>query len=198
MKTTRRILLVLVALAATVLPASGQSGPQVVVTMSVAGTIQDQGGAYYIAFAVGQSLLAGPQPDSTNWTHYVLYRGGRFLFGTVPPADIQQFAFLRIRPPAPFLYGQVLPNRKTLRVSVPLGDLEVGPGQVRRFMVNFVTTDDANKPLHALGMGATDRFGFVTVELGKDIYVTVPAPRGGPSPDPNFTIAGGNIQIMAP
>jgi hypothetical protein len=175
-----------------------QTGPQVVVTLAVAGTIQDRGGAYYIAFTVGDSLLAGPQPDSTNWTHYVVYRDGRFFFGTVPPAASQPFSFVTVRPPAPFVYGQVLPDRKALRASVPLAFLQLGPSLPRRFMINFVITDEANRPLDALGMGGGDRLGFVTVTVGQDVYVPVRAPRGGTRPDPNFAIAGGEIHLTTP
>lgn len=186
------------AAAAAWVPAAAQSGPQVVITMAVVGTIQDQGGAYYIAFTVSDSLLAGPHPDSTNWTHYVVYRGGRFFFGTVPPATAQPFAFTLARPPVPFPYGQVLPDRRALQVSVPLVDLRTGPALPGRFMVNFVTTDENNRPLDALGMGAADRLGFVTVTVGRDVYVPVRPPRGGTRPDPNFALAGGEIQITTP
>lgn len=179
-------------------PLRAQSGPQVVITMSVMGAIQDRGGAYYVAFTVGDSLLAGPHPDSTNWTHYVVYRDGRFFFGTVPPVNAQPFSFVAVRPPAPFIYGQVLPDRKALRVAVPLTYLQVGSSLPRRFMVNFVTTDEANRPLDALGRGAEDRLGFVTVTVGQDVYVPVRAPRGGTRPDPNFAIAGGEIHLTTP
>lgn len=178
-------------------PASAQSGPQVFVTVIVMGAVQDQGGAYYVAFSVNDSLLAGPQPDSTNWTHYVVYRGGRFQFGTVPPTATEPFSFVAIRPPVPFLYGQVMPDRKALRASVPLADLRTGPALPRRFMVNFVTVDDTFRPLHALGLGVHDRFGFVTVDATRALFYTVPAPRG-PRPDPNFAIAGGEIRLSTP
>lgn len=184
--------------AAPVVPLRAQAGPQVIIGLSVMGTIQDRGGAYYIAFTVGDALLAGPQPDSTNWTHYVVYREGRFFFGTVPPAAAQPFSFVVVRPPAPFIYGQVLPDRKALRVSVPLTFLQVGPALPRRFMVNFVTTDEANRPLDALGMGADDRLGFVTVTVGQDVYVPIRVVRIGSRLDPNFTIAGGEIQMTTP
>ena len=192
------VVLVTALLVAPAFPLRAQSGPQVVITMSIAGTIQDRGGAYYIAFTVGDSLLAGPHPDSTNWTHYVVYRDGRFFFGMVPPASAQPFSFVAVRPPAPFIYGQVLPDRKALRASVPLTYLQVGPALPRRFMINFVITDEANRPLDALGMGADDRLGFVTVIVGQDVYVPVRAPRGGTRPDPNFAIAGGEIHLTTP
>jgi len=185
----------LVALLAA--PLGAQSGPQIVITMSVAGTIQDRGGAYYIAFTVSNSLLAGPQPDSTYWTHYVVYRDGRFFFGTVPPVTAQPFGFTAIRPPAPFLFGQVLPDRRSLRVRVPLTSLQMGPSLPTRLMVNFVTVDDANRPLDALGGGVSDRFGFVTLDLRRDLFVTIRPPRGN-RPDSNFALQGGEIQVMMP
>ena len=47
------------------------------------------------------------------------------------------------------------------------------------------------------GPGATDRFGFVTVDLRRDLFVTVRDPRGD-CPDPNFDILGGEIRIVTP
>jgi hypothetical protein len=187
-----------VVLSAFARQAPAQSGPQVVITMAVMGTIQDRGGAYYIAFTVSDSLLAGPQPDSTNWTHYVVYREGRFFFGTVPPAAVQPFGFVGARPPIPFPYGQVLPDRRSLRVSVPLADLQTSAVLPTRFMVNFVITDEDNRPLDALGLGPTDRFGFVTVTVGRDTFVSVRPPRSTSRPDPNFALAGGEIQLSTP
>jgi len=191
------IVLSAVLIAAVASPTAAQVGRQLVITMAVAGTIQPRGGAYYIALTVGDSLLQGPQPDSTNWTHYVVYRDGRFFFGTVPTATVQPFGFLAIRPPAPFIYGQVLPDRQTLRVSIPLADLRTGAAPPSRVMVNLVTADEAGRPLDALGPGATDRFGFVTVDLRRDLFVTMRDPRGD-APDPNFDLLGGEIRIVVP
>jgi len=186
-----------VLLAVTAVPAQAQSGRQLVITMTLAGTVQDRGGVYYIAFTVSDALLAGPQPDSTYWTHYVVYREGRFFFGVVPPTTSQPFGFTAIRPPAPFIFGQVLGDRKALRVSVPLADLRVSPALPTRVMVNFVTVDETNRPLDALGPGATDRLGFVTLDLRRDLYKTFRDPRGD-QPDPNFDILGGEIQVTTP
>ena len=188
---------VIVLLAVTAIPAQAQSGRQLVITMTLAGTVQDRGGVYYIAFTVSDALLAGPQPDSTYWTHYVVYREGRFFFGVVPPTTSQPFGFTAIRPPAPFIFGQVQGDRKALRVSVPLADLRVSPALPTRVMVNFVTVDETNRPLDALGPGATDRLGFVTLDLRRDLYKTVRDPRGD-QPDPNFDILGGEIQVTTP
>lgn len=183
--------------AATTTLAEAQSGQQLVITMTVAARVQDQGGAYYIAFAVTDSLLAGPQPDSTNWTHYILYRDGRFFFGVVPPTTVRPFGFAVIRPPTPFLSGQVLPERRGLQVRVPIADLRTGPALPARVLINFVTVDEANRPLDALGQGASDQYGFVTVDLRRDSFVTVRASRGN-CPDPNFDITGGEIRITTP
>lgn len=192
-----RLATVAVALAALVAPARAQSGPQLAVTMNLAGTVQDRGGAYYIAFTVSDSLLAGPQPDSTNWTHYVVYREGRFFFGVVPQTPVQPFGFLAIRPPAPFVFGQLTEDRKTLRANIPLADLRVGLALPTRVMVNFETVDETNRPLDALGPGANDRLGFVTVDLRRDLFKTVRDPRGD-QPDPNFDILGGEIRVTTP
>lgn len=193
-----RVLLSIVVIAAVVAPATAQTGRQLTITMRVAGTVQDRGGAYYFAFTVADSLLAGPQPDSTNWTHYVVYREGRFFFGTVPPvAAAQPFGFVAIRPPAPFIFGQVLPDRQALRISVPLTDLGIGPSSTGRLMINFVTVDEQNRALDALGPGANDRLGFVTMETRRELFKTVRDPRGDAT-DPNFDILGGEIQVATP
>lgn len=192
------IILTTVMLAASAPRAEAQAGAQIVITMTVAGTLQDRGGTYYLAMTVSDSLLAGPQPDSTNWTHYVAYREGRFFFGIVPPmVTTSPFGFFGVRPPAPFLFGQVSPDRKTLRVSVPLTDLQVSASLPSRVLVNFVTVDDANRTLDALGQGASDRLGFVTVELRRDLFMTVRDPQGDAA-DPNFDILGGEIRIATP
>lgn len=177
--------------------AGAQAGAQLVITMTLAGTFQDRGGTYYIAIAVTDSLLAGPQPDSTNWTHYVAYREGRFFFGVVPPITTQPFGFYAIRPPAPFLFGQASADRRTVRVSIPLTDLQVSPSIPSRVLVNFVTVDDSNRTIDALGPGASDRFGFVTVELRRDLFMTVRDPQGD-APDPNFDIVSGEIRVATP
>ena len=191
------VLLTIVILGAVTHGAGAQAGAQLVITMTVAGTFQDQGGTYYIALAVTDSLLAGPQPDSTNWTHYVAYRGGRFFFGLVPPIVTQPFGFYAIRPPAPFLFGQLSADRRTIRVSIPLTDLQVSQSVPTRVLVNFVTVDNSNRTLDALGPGASDRFGFVTVELRRDLFMTIRDPQGD-APDPNFDIVGGEIRIATP
>jgi hypothetical protein len=178
-------------------PLAAQAGPQLVITMTLAGPLQPAGGAYYLAFTVSDSLLQGPQPDSTNWTHYVVFRDGRFFFGVVPAQALQPFGFAVVRPPAPFLFGQVLPDGQGLRVSVPLADLRVGPAVPTRVMVNFVTVDGASRPLDALGPGANDRFGFVTVDLRRDLVIPVRDPRGD-APQPAFDIVGGEIRVATP
>jgi hypothetical protein len=151
-------LVCILVVAMLVVPASAQSGQQLMVTVRLAGAVQDKGGAYYIAFTVSDSLLAGPQPDSNNWTHYVVYREGRFFFGTVPVVSAAQpFGFVAVRPPAPFIYGQVLPDRQTLRITLPLADLGIGPLSSGRLKINFVTVDEQNRALDALGPGANDR-----------------------------------------
>jgi hypothetical protein len=179
-------------------PAAAQAGPQLLITVRLAGAVQDKGGAYYAAFTVTDSLLSGPEPDSNNWTHYVVYRDGRFFFGTVPAITAAQpFGFIVIRPPAPFLYGQVLPDRRALRMSVPLADLGLGAGSSGRVKVNFVTVDDQHRALDALGPGASDRLGWVLMETRRELFKTVRDPRGD-CPDPNFDLLGGDLQIGTP
>ena len=187
------------ALVALVLagPASAQVGTQLIVTMNLAGPVKLTGGSYYIAFTIDDSILTGPQSDSSNWTHYVLYRQGRFFFGRVPPAPFRPFGFEAIRPPTPYPYGEVSPDRKSLRVRVALTDLQTGPALPLKIKVNFVTVDENLRPIDALGSGASDRFGFVTLDLRKDTFLTITDPTGD-APDPSFDIMGGSIQLTTP
>src|SRR2546422_7089791 len=196
-KTMRTV--AVAALVALVLagPASGQVGTQLIVTMNLAGPVKLTGGSYYIAFTIDDSILAGPQSDSSNWTHYVLYRQGRFFFGRVPPAPFRPFGFEAIRPPTPYPYGEVSPDQKSLRVRVALADLQTGPALPLKIKVNFVTVDDNLRPIDALGSGAGDRFGFVTFDLRKDTFLTITDPTGD-APDQSFDITGGTLQVTAP
>src|SRR5437899_3986348 len=140
-----------------------QVGTQLIVTMNLAGPVKLTGGSYYIAFTIDDSILTGPQSDSSNWTHYVLYRQGRFFFGRVPPAPFRPFGFEAIRPPTPYPYGEVSPDRRSLRVRVALADLQTGPTLSLKIKVNFVTVDENLRPIDALGSGATDNFVFEEV-----------------------------------
>jgi len=178
-------------------PAHAQVGTQLVVTMNLAGPVKLSGGSYYVAFTVDDSILTGPQSDSSNWTHYILYRQGRFFFGRVPPAPFRPFGFEAIRPPTPYPYGEVSPDRKSLRVRVALADLQTGPTLPLKIKVNFVTVDENLRPIDALGSGAGDRFGFVTFDLRKDTFLTITDPTGD-SADLSFDITGGSIQLTTP
>src|SRR3989475_12508969 len=121
--------LAVAALVALVLagPASAQVGTQLIVTMNLAGPVKLTGGSYYIAFTIDDSILTGPQSDSSNWTHYVLYRQGRFFFGRVPPAPFRPFGIEAVRPRVPYSYGELSEDRRSLRVRVALTDLQTGP-----------------------------------------------------------------------
>src|SRR5438128_7323051 len=174
-----------------------QVGTQLIVTMNLAGPVKLTGGSYYIAFTVDDSILTGPQSDSSNWTHYVLYRQGRFFFGRVPPAPFRPFGFEAIRPPTPYLYGDVSPDRRSLQVRVALTDLQTGPTLPLKIKVNFVTVDENLHEIDALGSGAGDRFGFVTLDLRKQTYLTVTDPTGDAA-DPSFDVTGGDIQSTVP
>src|SRR2546426_4174897 len=115
MRTVAVAALVAVVLAG---PVSAQVGTQLIVTMNLAGPVKLTGGSYYIAFTIDDSILTGPQSDSSNWTHYVLYRQGRFFFRRVPPPPFRPFGFEAIKPPSPYPYGEVSPDRKSLRGRV--------------------------------------------------------------------------------
>src|SRR2546430_7264074 len=174
-----------------------QVGTQLIVTMNLAGPVKLTGGSYYIAFTVDDSILTGPQSDSSNWTHYVLYRQGRFFFGRVPPAPVRPFGFEAIRPPTPYPYGEVSPDRRPLQVRVALTDLQTGPTPPLKIKLNFVTVDENLHAIDALGSGAGDRFGFVTFDLRKDTFLTL-TDAIGDAPDPAFDITGGSIQLTIP
>ena len=194
MRTVAIASLVVLVLAA---PARAQVGTQLVVTMNLAGPVKLTGGSYYIAFTIDDSILAGPQSDSSNWTHYVLYRQGRFFFGRVPPAPFRPFGFEAIRPPAPYSYGEVSPDRKSLRVRVALAELQTGSTPPLKIKVNFVTVDDNLHAIDALGASATDRFGFVTLDLRRQTNVVVTNPVRD-TLDPAFHIIGGSIETAIP
>lgn len=176
--------------------ASGQVGSQLTVTVTFADRIRPVGGSYYVPFGVNESLLQGPQADSTFWTHYLLYRGGRFFFGRVPEAPYRPFTFEAIRPPEPFRYGQILPDGRTLRAQIALSMLTLGPVP-SRIKVNVVTTDDTLRPLDALGPGAGDRFGYVTLDLRRAPLLTLVDPTGD-APTAAFDITGGDIHQTTP
>lgn len=186
-----------IVLAAGPSPTGAQVGPQLLITMNLAGPVKEDGGEYFVAFNADNTILLGPRSDSSYWSHYVLYRGRRFFFGQVPASPSKPFDFLTIRPPQPYLFGQVLPDGRSIRVSVGLGDLGAAPGLRTRVKVNFLTVDDDLKPLDALGRGPGDPFGFVTLDLRKDTYVTI-THDARRCPDPAFCITGGDIRVTAP
>ena len=201
---TRRTASVILVALLSVLPATGtaqrahaQVGTQLVITVNFADRVRPTGGAYYVAFNTNRAILLGPQSDSSNWQHYVVYRGGRFFFGAVPAAPFRPFGFETIRPPDPFAYGQVLPDGRALRVQVPLGLLQSGPPPVTQVKVNVVTVDDLLRPIDALGRGLDDRFGFVTLNLLRETYAAFTDPVRD-SRDPAFDITGGDIQVTTP
>src|SRR5437867_5406659 len=194
MRTVAIASLVVLVLAA---PARAQVGTQLVVTMNLAGPVKLTGGSYYIAFTVDDSILTGPQSDSSNSTHYIHYLQGRFFFGRVPPAPFRPFGFEAIRPPTPYPYGEVSPDQKSLRARVALTDLQTGPTLPLKIKVNFVTVDENLHPIDALGSGAGDRFGFVTFDLRKDTFLTITDPTGD-SADLSFDITGGSIHLTTP
>src|SRR3989440_10930184 len=96
------------ALVALVLagPASAQVGTQLIVTMNLAGPVKLTGGSYYIAFTIDDSILTGPQSDSTNWTHYVLYRQVGFLLLPVAPAPFPPVRFVAVQAHTPCPYWE--------------------------------------------------------------------------------------------
>jgi hypothetical protein len=75
------------------------------------------------------------------------------------------------------------------RVRIALSDLQTGPSLPLQIKVNLVTVDDLQRPLDALGSGATDRFGFVTLDLRRQTYLTMTHLLGNVA-DPAFGIAG--------
>lgn len=187
----------LLALLASPTAGDAQAGPQLVITVLFAGPVRPSGGAYYIPFTVDESILRGPQPDSTNWTHYVLLRGGRFFFGWVPTIPYRPFGFEAIRPPEPFLFGELLPDGRTIRARVPLSSLQMDTLPPSRVKVNVVTVDDNQQPLDALGPGARDAFGFVTLEVPRDTFVAFTDPVGD-APQPSFDIVSGDVRLTVP
>lgn len=191
------ILLLGLALALFAQAAAAQSGQQLVIRVSFAAPVKATGGSYYIAFAISDSLLAGPQPDSTNWTHYVIYRDGRFFFGVVPITAARPYGFEAVRPPVPFADGMLLEDRRAVRVTVPLSILRTGASLPTRLMANVVTLDSSGRPADALGPGASDRLGFVTMDLRRDLVVQLRDPKGDCA-DPSLDILSGEMVVATP
>jgi hypothetical protein len=188
------------AVLAVLAPAYAQVGTQLLVTMNLAAPVKLTGGSYYFAFTVDDTILTGPLGDSSNWTHYVVYRQGRFFFGQVPsmpPAATRPFGFEVIRPPQPYPNGEVSPDRLQLKVRIALSDLQTGSSLPLKIKLNLVTVDDQLHPLDALGRGASDRFGFVTFDLRKQTFVAM-THQMGTTLDPSFGITGGSIQTTTP
>lgn len=197
MRLGRGLLIGLILILAAGAAAQAQAGRQLVITMLLAGPVKPTGGSYYIAFTVDDALITGPQSDSSNWTHYVLFREGRFFFGVIPPGAFRPFEFVAVRPPQPYLFGQLLPDGRGLRVRVALSDLQTGATPPRRVKINFITVDPQLRALDALGEGAGDRFAFITVDPARDTYVAV-QDRMGDAADPSFDITGGDVQVTVP
>lgn len=194
----RLLLFTLVVLLGLAIGAAyAQAGPQLLFTMNLAGPAKTAGGAYYFAFTVDDTILLGPQSDGSNWTHYIVFRGGRFFFGRVPSTLLRPFEFERLRPPEPFLFGQVLPDGRAIRVQVALSDLRIAPALPAQVKVNFVTVDEFFRPIDALGKDVTDRLGFATLDLRRDTYLVFSSPVNK-AIDPSFDILGGDIQVTTP
>jgi len=178
-------------------PAAAQVGRELVITVSVADRLRPTGGSYYVGFTMDETILSGPQGDSSYWTHYVVLRGGRFFFGRVPAAPFRPFGFETIRPPDPLTTGQLLPDGRAFRVTLPLVNLQTGTTPPRQVKLNVVTVDETFRPLDALGRGADDRFGFLTLNLLRDTYLAFTDPPRD-AREPAFDIVGGDIAIVIP
>lgn len=196
----RFALLILIALAAS--PAAAQfPGTPLVITMRVDGSVLRPGHSYYVAFSTDPSLLAGPRPDSTGWTHYLLLRDGRFYFGTVPQNRIGPFGFEQARSPVPYVFGQILDGGRGVQFTVNSGDLQAPSGPpVTIVKVNFVTLGaDARVQSDALGPGNSDPVGYVSFDVRRDVFVPVTDPRGDETPrNPDLDVVGGEIRIGLP
>lgn len=196
----RRAAIGVLVVLAVLAPAYAQVGTQLIVTMNLAAPVKLTGGSYYFAFTIDDTILTGPLADSSNWTHYVVYRQGRFFLGQVPPvppATTRPFGFEAIRPPQPYAYGEVSPDRLQLKVRIALSDLQTGPSLPLKIKLNLVTVDDQLHPLDALGRGVNDKFGFVTFDLRKQTFMMM-THQVGSALDPSFGITGGSIQTTTP
>lgn len=181
-------------------PAAGQVSRMLVVTATVAGTIQDGPGAgnYYIAFSTLPGVLAGPEPTGDGWTHYVLYQRGRFFFAAMRSIDLPPSPFRTTLPPEPYYRGSVSADRKTLRVEIPLTlfATQGSTQETRQIKINVVTTDPTNRPLDALGRGPADPLGFVTFDLERELFRRFQAPSGNAPPD--YDVIEGTVTVTVP
>lgn len=168
-----------------------------VVSFTVAGKIQDgpQAGYYYVAFGSGDGFLRGPEPDGEGWAVYVLFHRGRFYLGRAEPADPSPVLFRFLRPPQPYTRGAVSLDRQGLVVELPLAELSSGTA-LRAVKVNVVTLDGDRRKLDALGRGADDRLGFVTLDLVREVYRPFFDPRGDAPED--YDIVQGTVSVKVP
>lgn len=179
------------ALAATAVP-----DPRwVVVAVQLEGTVQAEG-YYYVAFGSQEGFLRGPEPDGEGWAAYVLLHRDRFFLGTVTSVDPPPRLFRFARPPEPYTRGTLARDRRTWQVELPLTALAVSGRPPRSVKVNVVTADPDRRVLDALGSGAEDRVGFVTVDLQREVYRAFADPKG--DAPPGYDLVGGSVTVKVP
>lgn len=166
-----------------------------VVTVTVAGRLQDgpEAGNYYVAFNTSPGQLFGPEPDGRNWSHYLLLQRGRFFFAAVRFADPPPVLFRFTLPPQPYTQAAVLPDGRTFQAEIPLTLLGAVQSPVK---VNVVTTDRGYRVLDALGRGAGDRLGFVRFDPTRELYRQFQEPEGDAPPD--YDVVALTLQVKVP
>jgi hypothetical protein len=183
-------------LAAVLLTGAAAPDPRwVVVAVSLEGTVQPEG-FYYVAFGNQEGFLRGPEPDGEGWVAYVLLHRDRFYLGTLSGFDPPPRLFRFTRPPEPYPRGTVARDRRGWQVEIPLGLLAVDGRAPRQVKVNVVTADPDRKVLDALGRGAEDRTGFVSLDLQREVYRAFTDEKGdAPS---GYDVVGGTLSVRVP
>lgn len=187
---------VLLPIAGAVLAAAAVPDPRwVVVSVQVDGTVQPDG-HYYVAFGNQDGFLRGPEPDGEGWAAYVLLHRDRFYLGTLAGSDPPPRLFRFTRPPEPYTRAALARDRRGWQVEVPLGLLAADGRPPRQVKVNVVAADGDRRVLDALGRGAEDRIGFVTLDLQREVYRAFVDEKG--DAPPGYDIVGGTVTVKVP
>jgi hypothetical protein len=187
-----------VAVLATSAALAGAAVPDprwVVVTVTLEGTVQPEG-HYYVAFGNQEGFLRGPEPDGEGWVVYTLLHRERFYLGSVASFDPPPRLFRFTRPPEPYTRASLSQDRRGWQVEVPLRLLAVDGRPPRSVKVNVVAADPDRRVLDALGRGADDRVGFVTLDLQREVYRAFTDERG--DAPPGYDVVAGTVAVRIP
>lgn len=177
-------------------PSASTTGPQLIVTMTVAGTINPQF-YYFVLFnnANDPTGANGPIPViSAPWgngfatgrtanaglTHFVRYdptqpQGGFGVYSVIPGSNLRQFQYLG--PPV-----QESVTNNTLQFRIPLSQLAttaVPAGSINSIQINFLTTNTIPIDPNYTGTKYFDALGDSTQIGSINDYITISTTKNG-------------------